>query len=182
MFVALEDPASLLPSPLRAAGGLRIIEVARTKTHYDLDSSRRILVQATLRRLRNGPAQRSPPEEILILGADAMRTASLDAITDLAQSTGVRVTLVFAHLRDDVVDALGAARAAVAFMRLTDPREAAAASGYVGKDEKIVIGQRTLSRSENYARQAGTMTNQASGRKPVARRLASAPRSAAMSP
>jgi hypothetical protein len=162
-FVALEDPASLLPESAGAAGGLRIIEVARTKTHYDLDFSRRILVQATLRRLRNGPTQRSQAEAILILGADAMRSASLDAIADLAQSTGVRVTLVFAHLRDDVVDALGAAGGAVAFMRLTDPREAAVAADYIGKDEKMVIGQRTRSRSENYAQQAGTMTNQASG-------------------
>jgi hypothetical protein len=162
-FVAIEESASRLQEPTAGAARLRIIEVARTATHYDLQSSRRILVESVLRRLRSRAREGSPAEEFLILGADAMRTGALDAIVDLAQTNGGRATLVFAHLREDAINALGAAGAAVAFMRLTDPREAATASGYIGKDEKMVLAQATLSRSENYARQAGTNTSSSSG-------------------
>jgi hypothetical protein len=162
-FVAIEESASRLQEATAGATGLRIIEVARTATHYDLESSRRILVESVLRRLRNRTRAGSPVEEFLILGADALPTGALDAIVDLAHTTGGRATLVFAHLRDDAINALGAAGAAVAFMRLTDPREAATASGYIGKDEKMVVAQATLSRSENYARQVGTNTSRSSG-------------------
>jgi hypothetical protein len=164
-FVAVEESEPIMPEATTAPGGLRTIEVARTATGYDLEISRRMLVHAVLHRLRNrsGFDAGGPSEDIVILGADALQTATLDALADLAQSTGVRVTLLLTHLRGDALDALGAARAAIAFMRLPDPREAATASGYIGKDEKIVVGQQTLSRSENYSQVVGDQESAARG-------------------
>ena len=164
-FVALEDSAALtVPETESSAEQLRVIEVVRDTTTYDFEQSRRLVIQASLRRMRNRAKHAdAPPEDVLILGADQLRTATIDALSDLADGTAMRVTLVFAHLRGDAIDALGTARTAVAFMRLTDHREAAEASNYIGKDEKIVIGQQTRSRSENYARQTGTNRSEGTG-------------------
>lgn len=157
-FVALEDSAALtVPEDEAVPERLRVIEIVRAGTSQDFDWSARLLIQAVLRRLRR--IARDPDaarSQMMIIGADRLKRATIDAFSDLAERTGVRVTFMFAHLRGEAMDALGTARTAVAFMRLTDHREATEASNYIGKDEKFVMSQATVSRSENYARQTGT--------------------------
>ena len=74
------------------------------------------------------------------------------------------MVMVFAHLRDDALDALGAGDAAVAFMRLADHREASHASNFIGREHKFVVSQTTRSRSESYEQQRGQQGGEQRGR------------------
>jgi hypothetical protein len=156
-FVALERSGRHAP-PEAAAGveDLRIVEAARTPDRLDFDFSVRLLIEATLRRLSALPG--GAGEVVLVAGADRFSRRTLQTLSDLAEQGGPRLVLLFGHLRDEALDMLGSGHAAVAFMRLTDHREAAQASSFIGTEHKFVVSQATRTRSTSYEQSRGRGT------------------------
>ena len=134
---------------------LRIIEAARTPDRLDFELSVSALIEAVKRRIMRPPAHRTGPEVFVILGADRLKGPLLDTLAGLAEESSLQLVMLFSHLREDSRDALAAGGAAVAFMRLTDPREAEVAAQFIGKDERFVVSQTTRSRSDSYEKSEG---------------------------
>ncbi len=165
-FVALERAARHAP-PERddVPIDLRVLQAERTPDRLDAEFNARLLVAAVIRRAVRRRVQPGGQREMLVvLGADRLGRRLIDSLSDLAEEGSLQLVLVFAHLRDDALDALGASKAAVCFMRLTDYREAEQASKQIGTKFDFVVSQVTKSRSENYERAHGTNQGQESGR------------------
>jgi hypothetical protein len=162
-FVALERSARhAAPESARDPEDLRILEAARTPDRLDFDFSVRILISAMVRRMMRPPSTNGR-DLYLIVGADRLNRRLIQSLSDLAEEGGARLVMLFAHLRDDALDALGSGNAAIAFMRLTDHREAAQASSFIGEEEKFVISQTTRTRSESYEQSRGRSTSDERG-------------------
>lgn len=164
-FVTLERSGRLAaPESSRKPEDLRIIEAWRAASRLDFDFSARLLLEAVRQHVMRpvGPGPRRPV--FVIIGADRLNRRLIQSFSDLAEGGAAVLVLLFAHLRDDALDALGAANAAIAFMRLTDHREAQQASGFIGSEEKFVISQTTRTRSESYEQARGHQVNNQRGR------------------
>lgn len=164
-FVTLERSGALAP-PERSghAEDLRIIEALRTPDRLDFDFSVRLLIEAILRRVIRQGTTPHQPSVLIIVGADRLNRRIIGSLSDLAEQRAVRLVLLFAHLRDDALDALGSSKSAVALMRLTDHREAGEASKFIGSEHKFVVSQTTRTRGESYEASRGQTTSQDRGR------------------
>jgi hypothetical protein len=164
-FIALERSGwhaspEVSPDP----DDLRIIEAARTPDRRDFDFSVRILVQALVRRLMSPSPPRFERDVFVIVGADRLSSHLIQSFSDLAEGGSVRLAMIFTHLRDETLDALGSGKAAIVFMRLTDHREAAQASSFIGSEKKFVVSQTTRTRSESYEHSQGRASSKEHGR------------------
>lgn len=158
-FVSLERSGRLAaPESARDPEDLRIVEAWRTPNRLDFDLSVRLLIEATLRRLTARVGSGGRRQVYAVVGADRLNRRLIDSLSDLADGGEVALVLLFAHLRDDALDALGSARSAIAFMRLTDHREADQASAFIGTEHRFVVSQTTRTRGENYEYSRGHNT------------------------
>jgi hypothetical protein len=165
-FVKLEQSGRLAP-PERSVPqeDLRVIEAWSTPDRLDFDFSVRLLIEAVLRRvMRQAAAPGDDKRVLVIVGADRLKRRLIQSLSDLAEQRSDKLVLLFAHLRDDALDALGSGHAAIGFMRLTDHREASEASKFIGSEHKFVMSQTTRSRSESYEQQQGHNTGRDHGR------------------
>jgi hypothetical protein len=89
---------------------------------------------------------------LVIAGADDLSHRHIERLTDLCLRRGVRLVLMFRHLRDSAVRAVGAD--VVAFMRLSNHEEAARAADFIGRQHTVVLSQltRTLGGSQTHSR------------------------------
>jgi hypothetical protein len=164
-FVTLERAGRLAaPESVRKPEDLRIIEAWRTASRLDFDFSAKLLAEAVRQRITHLTSQDPRRAVFVIVGADRLNRRLIQSFSDLADGGRAALVLLFAHLRDDALDALGAASAAIAFMRLTDHREAQQASSFIGSEEKFVISQTTRTRSESYEQARGLSLNNERGR------------------
>ncbi|MFI7575907.1 hypothetical protein [Micromonospora sp. NPDC049497] len=88
---------------------------------------------------------------LVIAGADDLSHRHIERLTDLCVRRGVRLVLMFRHLRDSAVRAVGAD--VVAFMRLSNHEEAARAADFIGRQHTVVLSQltRTLGGSQTHS-------------------------------
>jgi hypothetical protein len=164
-FAALERSSRLAaPESSREPEDLRIIEAWRTPSRLDFDFSVKLLVEAVMQRITRLTNLGQGREVFVIVGADRLNRRLLQSFSDLADGRGATLVLLFAHLRDDALDALGAASAAVAFMRLTDHREAQQAASFIGSEYKFVVSQTTRTRSQSYEQAGGRQVGNERGR------------------
>ncbi|GIJ80421.1 hypothetical protein SAMN05443287_10466 [Micromonospora phaseoli] len=88
---------------------------------------------------------------LVIAGADDLSHRHIERLTDLCVRRGVRLVLMFRHLRDSAVRVVGAD--VVAFMRLSNHEEAARAADFIGRQHTFVLSQltRTLGGSQTHS-------------------------------
>ncbi|MDH6464873.1 hypothetical protein M2302_005074 [Micromonospora sp. A200] len=88
---------------------------------------------------------------LVVAGADDLSHRHIERLTDLCVRRGVRLVLMFRHLRDSAVRAVGAD--VVAFMRLSNHEEAARAADFIGRQHTFVLSQltRTLGGSQTHS-------------------------------
>ncbi|SCG66422.1 hypothetical protein [Micromonospora halophytica] len=88
---------------------------------------------------------------LVVAGADDLSHRHIERLTDLCTRRGVRLVLMFRHLRDSAVRAVGAD--VVAFMRLSNHEEAARAADFIGRQHTFVLSQltRTLGGSQTHS-------------------------------
>lgn len=106
------------------------------------DFTERVLFQSLLHRMRNRDFDASG-QVLVVVGADHLGAASLEAMAKQARSRGVRLVYFFEHLRDDTLRLLGTAHSASVLMRLGNAGEAAAAAEYIGRDYSFKLAQIT---------------------------------------
>ncbi len=92
---------------------------------------------------------------LVVAGADDLSHRHIERLTDLCVRRGVRLVLMFRHLRDSAVRAVGSD--VVVFMRLDNHEEAARAADFIGRQHRLVLSQltRTLGGSQTHSRGTG---------------------------
>jgi hypothetical protein len=84
---------------------------------------------------------------VIIAGADEITRPHLERLAGACERRGVPITILFRHLREDALAMLGGGTAA--FMRLGNHAEADQAAGYIGRQHKFVLSQRTATLGGN---------------------------------
>ncbi|GAA4725034.1 hypothetical protein Prum_077530 [Phytohabitans rumicis] len=98
-----------------------------------------LLVRWLTHKVHTG-AQR-PRSTLVIAGADDIATERMERLASACDRRGVHLVTFHARLRRDPRQAIGSG--AVAFMRLGDDTEAAAAAQFIGRDHRFVLSQLT---------------------------------------
>ncbi|MEH1029538.1 hypothetical protein V6W11_17500 [Micromonospora profundi] len=88
---------------------------------------------------------------LVIAGADDLNHRHIDRLSDMCIRRGVRLVVMFRHLRDSAVRAVGGD--VVAFMRLSNHEEAARAADFIGRQHTFRLSQltRTLGGSQTHS-------------------------------
>ncbi len=147
-------PASQSDAPARPA--LKVWELSERVGDLAGDLLAHVVFQVLLYRLRGEEAGDTSSGQVMALvGADRFRRTHLERLDRLARRRGVRLVLLFRHLREDAVEVLGGGEA-VMFLRLGNAREAEQAAAFIGRDHRLVLSQFTVSRSAGLATTVGT--------------------------
>ncbi|MFI5929027.1 hypothetical protein ACIA3K_24060 [Micromonospora sp. NPDC051543] len=125
------------PRPSTSLGCMTIDVKGPAVRHELLDD---LIVQWLTHRIANTPDQ---PSTLLIAGADALSARHIESLSDVCSRRGVRLVLMFRHLRETALRVLGSGP--VVFMRLGNHEEATRAADYIGRQHKFILSQ--LSRS-----------------------------------
>jgi hypothetical protein len=131
MLVGEANSDAESPLPLFPEEGLVVIATAdpgRLRKEF-VD---RVIFQSTLQRLKVGNFP--PGDRILVIaGADAIGTEALEELDRVAVQRGVKVVLLFEHLRGEGLNIIGTGQSATVIMRLGNANEANAAAEYIGR-------------------------------------------------
>lgn len=98
---------------------------------------------------------------VIVAGADQVSGHHLERLADTCDSLGVPVTLLFRHLREDAVEAIGGG--AAAFMRLGNHREAEQAAFFIGRQHRFVLSSFTATHGGAQSATHGTSQTQGGG-------------------
>lgn len=134
-------------APILVADGaaLRVVELSEREPDLTSELLRQLLFQLLLhhvRRLGRGSGRRV----VVVAGADTLRRAHVGRLDQVARRNGMRLVLLFRHLRDDATELIGGDQA-VTFMRLGNAKEAEQAANFIGREHRFVASQFTVSRS-----------------------------------
>ncbi|MFC5061560.1 hypothetical protein [Actinomycetospora atypica] len=135
------------PTGMWPASGLTVIDLADASQRCR-DLTERVLVQLLIHRLARMQRGSGPKRIVIVAGADTLGRDSLETLSDRAGDAGVRLVLLFKHLREDALQLVGGADSATIFMRLGNTAEAAAAAEHIGKGYSFKLSQ--------FSRQLGT--------------------------
>jgi hypothetical protein len=103
-----------------------------------------LIVQWLIRRVSS---QSLHTRSLVIVGADEVSHLHIERLTDLCERRDIRLVLLFRHLRDSSVQAIGGG--AVGFMRLANHEEARQAAEFVGRHHKFALSELTRSLGGN---------------------------------
>ena len=140
---------------------LQAVRITDDTTALSAEAAAQFVLQVLLSGLRstsNGAAG-ARRRTVIVAGADELRGGDAERLVQLARRRGIRVILLFRHLRDDAERLLGASDS-VYFMRLGNAAEANRAAEFIGREHRFVVHQSSLSvtdgtsESENFGRSA----------------------------
>lgn len=100
---------------------------------------------------------------VVVAGADQASHLTLELLSRHAWRAGVRLVVMFEHLRGAVKRVIGGDGSATVLMRLGNTDEAAAAAEYVGREHKFVLSQITHTLGETLTDTAGTSETRQEG-------------------
>ncbi|WP_433213868.1 hypothetical protein ACQP00_02860 [Dactylosporangium sp. CS-047395] len=88
---------------------------------------------------------------LIVVGADEIDHRHVEKLGTLCERQGIRLVVMFEHLRESSLHAIGGGE--VAFMRLANHDEARQAAEFIGKQHKFVLSQltRTLGGNETHS-------------------------------
>lgn len=155
------DPAGR-PLLQDEAAALRVVEVSEALPDLTVELVHQVLFQVMLHDLQQQEARPERAQVLVVAGADTLSRAHVERLDLLARRRGVRLVVMFRHLREDAVDLLGGGDAAL-FMRMGNAKEAEAAATFIGKEHRLVASQFTTSRSDSSSQSISDSTSQSSG-------------------
>lgn len=132
--------------------GLSVASTSARGSERQKELLDRVLV-GLLTRAARGPRTDAAPRAFVVAGADDLGRAPIEELVRVCERAGIRLVLLFDHLRDDAVALLGSRRAATVLMQLGNPQEAAAAATLIGKDHSFALTQ--VSRQQGTTRTVG---------------------------
>ncbi|MBE1490625.1 hypothetical protein [Plantactinospora soyae] len=109
-----------------------------------------LIVQWLIRRIAQ---QATELGSLVIAGADDIPARHIERLSDLCERRGVRLVLLYRHLRGHAVQAIGGGT--VGFMRLGNHEEARQAAEFIGHNHKFVLSQVTRSLGGNETHTVG---------------------------
>ncbi|HWD81615.1 MAG TPA: hypothetical protein VG497_22125 [Kribbella sp.] len=127
---------------------LRVFELSHRESELTASLLRHLLFQITMVRIQRGQLSGRGERIVVIAGADAFARPDLERFDSLCRRNGLRLVLLFAHLRDSAVEVLGGGDA-VLFMRLGNAKEAEQAATFIGRQHRLVASQFTYSHGTN---------------------------------
>lgn len=156
----LADPAALWqPGQLAVLATDDLVE--RRKDLTDRITFFQLLHQLRQRRFTAGAGM------LVIAGADRLGRNALESMARQARSAGIRLMLLFEHLREDTVKIVGGSDSATILMRIGNGNEARDAAQFVGQGYKFIVNQLTKQvgetltegRGSSYGEQDGASTS-----------------------
>ncbi|WP_344240950.1 hypothetical protein [Kribbella hippodromi] len=127
---------------------LRVVQLSHRESELTASLLRQVLFQITMVRIQRGQLSGRGERIVLIAGADALARPELERFDSICRRNGLRLVLLFAHLRDSAVELLGGGDA-VLFMRLGNAKEAEQAATFIGRQHRLVASQFTYSHGTN---------------------------------
>ena len=127
---------------------LRVFELSHRESELTAGLLRHLLFQIAMVRIQRGQLSGRGERIVVIAGADAFARPDLERFDSLCRRNGLRLVLLFAHLRDSAVELLGGGDA-VLFMRLGNAKEAEQAATFIGRQHRLVASQFTYSHGTN---------------------------------
>jgi hypothetical protein len=127
---------------------LRVFELSARESELSASLLRHLLFQIMMVRIQRGQLSGLGERIVVIAGADAVARPELERFDSICRRNGIRVVLLFAHLRDGAVELLGGGDA-VLFMRLGNAKEAEQAAAFIGRQHRLVASQFTYSHGTN---------------------------------
>ncbi|MFF0750610.1 hypothetical protein [Streptomyces sp. NPDC004267] len=100
---------------------------------------------------------------LVIAGAERLGRAALESMARQARAAGIRLTLLFEHLREDTVRLVGGSDSATVFMRIGNGNEARDAARFIGQDHRFVVHQLTRQVGETFAEGRGSSYGEQDG-------------------
>jgi hypothetical protein len=97
-----------------------------------------LLVQWLARQVRR---EATPMGSLVLIGADEVHHRSIEKLSTLCERRGIRLVLLFGHLREEALHTIGGGE--VALMRLGNHQEATQAADFIGRGHKFVLSQLT---------------------------------------
>jgi hypothetical protein len=117
----------------------------------------RIIFQSALQRLKAGNFP--PGDRILVItSADAVGTEGLEELDRVAVQRGVKLVLLFEHLRGESLNIIGTGQSATVLMRLGNANEANAAAEYIGRGHNFVLSSLSVQVGITNTNGGGTTT------------------------
>jgi hypothetical protein len=127
---------------------LRVFELSHRESELTAALLRHLLFQITMVRVQRGQLSGRGERIVVVAGADAFARPDLERFDSICRRNGLRLVLLFAHLRDSAVEVLGGGDA-VLFMRLGNAKEAEQAATFIGRQHRLVASQFTYSHGTN---------------------------------
>lgn len=127
---------------------LRVFELSARESELNASLLRHLLFQITMVRVQRGQMSGLGERIVVLAGADAIARPELERLDSICRRNGIRLVLLFAHLRDSAVELLGSGDA-VLFMRLGNAKEAEQAATFIGRQHRLVASQFTYSHGTN---------------------------------
>ncbi|MGW7681294.1 hypothetical protein ACWGID_11170 [Kribbella sp. NPDC054772] len=137
---------------------LRVVQLSHRESELTASLLRHLLFQITMVRIQRGELSGRGERIVLIAGADALARPELERFDSLCRRNGLRLVLLFAHLRDSAVELLGGGDA-VLFMRLGNAKEAEQAATFIGRQHRLVASQFTYSHGTNTSESTSDSTS-----------------------
>jgi hypothetical protein len=137
---------------------LRVVELSHRESELTASLIRHVLFQITMSRIQRGELSGRGERIVVIAGADAIARPDLERFDAICRRNGLRLVLLFAHLRDSAVELLGGGDA-VLFMRLGNAKEAEQAATFIGRQHRLVASQFTYSHGTNTSESTSDSTS-----------------------
>lgn len=130
-----------LPPPPKVHA-LHVLRIGQGLELRDYDLAVAMVLESIVRQVRLGGS--SIGDEILfVVGADGIKQRAMDSIVTAVAEHGLRLVLLFEHLREDNVSTLGGESTKTVFMRLGNHKEAATAADFIGKSYRFTLSEVT---------------------------------------
>jgi hypothetical protein len=125
-----------LPRPPAELSCLALVSAGRS-AHTELLND--LIAQWLTRRIAAAPEQ---VRTLVVAGADELARRHVERLSDVCERRDVRLALLFRHLRDTALEAIGGG-GAVGFMKLGNHEEATRAADFIGRQHTFVLSQIT---------------------------------------
>ncbi|MEV5960598.1 hypothetical protein AB0L70_02465 [Kribbella sp. NPDC051952] len=123
---------------------LRVVQLAHRESELTAALFRQLVFQVAMSRIQRGQMSGRGERIVVIAGADVLARPDLERFDSICRRNGLRLVLLFSHLRDSAVELLGGGDA-VLFMRLGNAKEAEQAATFIGRQHRLVASQFTYS-------------------------------------
>lgn len=126
---------------------LQVVRIDEDTTMLSAKATALFVLQLLLSDMRGQASPKTSRRTVFVAGADELPGSDVERLAQLARRRGVRLILLFRHLRDDAEELLGGSDAAY-FMRLGNTAEADRAAEFIGREHRFVIHQSSLAVTE----------------------------------